>query len=65
MRGRKSFYETKPRKSNPPSALLIFQNGLGSLPLVVPNGGDEAIDAQIMNWLQQKLAGRLEKKAAA
>jgi hypothetical protein len=65
MRDRSSFKQSNDKKSNPPSALLIFQDGFDSLPLVVPNGGSEVLDAEIMNWIQRKLSQRDRQKRAA
>ena len=53
------------RKSNPPSALLIFSDGFNGLPTVVPNGGSEELDNHIMRWLERKLLSRQGSKKAA
>jgi hypothetical protein len=56
----------KPTKeSNPPSALLVFADGFDALPVVVPNGGSEELDATIMRWLERKLVSREGAKKAA
>ena len=51
-------------KSSLPSALLIFSDGFNSLPMIVPNGGSEELDATIMRWLERKLVSQESKKAA-
>jgi hypothetical protein len=53
------------RKSIPPSALLIFSDGFNSLPIIVPNGGSEELDATIMCWLERKLVNRQGSKKVA
>jgi hypothetical protein len=52
-------------KSNPPSALLIFSDGFDALPILVPNGGSEEIDRNIIRWLERKLITRQGTKKAA
>jgi hypothetical protein len=48
--------ETTTRKSNPPSALLIFPEGFEHPPIVFPNAGSEEADNYLTRWLQQKLS---------
>jgi hypothetical protein len=56
---------TTVKKASPPSALLIFSDGFNSLPIVVPNGGNEDLDERIMRWLERKLISRQGSKRAA
>jgi hypothetical protein len=53
------------KESIPPSALLVFSDGFNSLPIIVPNGGSEELDAIIMRWLERKLVSRQGSKKAA
>ena len=53
------------QKSIPASVLLDFLDGFNSLPTIVPNGGSEEVDEQLIRWLQQKLLGAARRKKAA
>ena len=59
-------YSPEKRKSTSiPALLLIFDRGLGRLPTVVPNGGNEEIDDLIVEWVRRKLLTSERGRAAA
>jgi hypothetical protein len=61
-------YTQPGKKSIPPSALVVFTHGVDAhqKPMIVPNGGCEEVDNQIVAWFEALFTtARSPRKAAA
>jgi hypothetical protein len=61
---KKKKYPQRDKKSTPPSALIIFADGFDGAPVIVPNGGAEAVDDLIVDWFRGLLQQDNRKAAA-